>query len=705
MGKKQKDPNVSNVGEKKKHYWWRYLLTFLGGMATMLGATVAAIFITLTAIPVSKLTSGLKTADGQSIIDKNYESMTLLDFGIAVITDIKNGNIYSINGIAKYSPIVKETIEKVAIIPIETNFNCTINKEAIYSATFSDIGNVVINELTGSISIAGFIKNGREFTAFTGPEKEICFNKNTDGTYDYDNPRSIKWFQTNMNTAIQEVGIASVLEINYDSASDLLKYVLFDENHVQLCLKDFQGDEAINKILKRIPLNVVVDPANNKILNYLIYPKTSEGELDKNNPRTVGDLIGNGLENLINNAELGDLLDISEDSILINYKNTKIVDLGNVDIGELTVAQAFGSSLPNSGVLYLLRDSKLKNIQDDLYELKLGQLIESDSAIIASISNYTLNDLVKNPDTVVDSIKLGDVFGNATSPILVSLSKYTIGEFKVNSDTIIKGLKLSEVIDVGDTGILKALDDLGATIGDLDSKIQELKVSDIVDIDPNNKLLNAIKDCQIKNLGTELDTLTIDTILGDADPDEPYFLTTMRDWKLNEVAENSKKLTISEIFSKKDLEENRFLQAIPSDTLISDIPDAINDILVEEAFYYEVFGEHFATLDEYKEASNATRESYLTSEWKYMLTEPNKTYSESKKYTIADIDELVTNFKENINNATLNELSADGIVTMDNSILDKVVPDLPGIDESLKGAKFGTLTLTQFTQVVSIIIG
>jgi hypothetical protein len=118
----------------------------------------------------------------------------------------------------------------------------------------------------------------------------------------------------------------------------------------------------------------------------------------------------------------------------------------------------------------------------------------------------------------------------------------------------------------------------------------------------------------------------------------------------NLVSNLTKRVTIGEVITEKDLAKNRFL-AFVADATIAEVPNAINNITIQQAYANEI-----------KRDLNGN----LTGKWKYLLTENG----EEKDYNINNLDKLLDNMTRNIEYSTLNDLSQSGMLTgLDESTL------------------------------------
>ena len=150
------------------------------------------------------------------------------------------------------------------------------------------------------------------------------------------------------------------------------------------------------------------------------------------------------------------------------------------------------------------------------------------------------------------------------------------------------------------------------------------------------------------------------------------------------------RLTLEEVIGSQALNDNNFLSHLKH-TTIEELPTAIDSLTVAEVFETDVYEAnkdsngniiHYYILNNegvktplYKNnetgvftlangtiVENPAR--ILTGTWKYLLTDSDLTdgYTAPETYKVTDISELVPNMTGNMQNATLNDLQADGII-------------------------------------------
>ena len=181
------------------------------------------------------------------------------------------------------------------------------------------------------------------------------------------------------------------------------------------------------------------------------------------------------MNDIINDLTLGEVITINGSSHVVLQKlaNVKIGDLATEMegiINNLTLKEVLGESTVNgNAVLKLIANEPISGLSTAINGLYIGQIL-----------GYT--DLDANPN---DAVHDWDKAGAAPSGVLSVMVDFTIE-------------------DMSD-------DDFASN---LQTKIQGLKISDVITIDPSNTILSLIADSSIANLSTTINGLYVGEIMG-----------------------------------------------------------------------------------------------------------------------------------------------------------------------------------------------
>lgn len=184
--------------------------------------------------------------------------------------------------------------------------------------------------------------------------------------------------------------------------------------------------------------------------------------------------------------------------------------------------------------------------------IKLGEVFEveetTENAILLAIKDETLGDLTneENFTNIINDIKIGDIIGEneSTSEIIKTLGELKIGELK-DGDKVkgkIDSLALCDILDVGDNKLLISLcyfdgdtentaPENKVTISGISDRINELKLSDIMDCSGNN-ILEYLSDAKIMDLdgrddsiSDKISVMTIKNVIGEPSADSSPLFT------------------------------------------------------------------------------------------------------------------------------------------------------------------------------------
>lgn len=191
----------------------------------------------------------------------------------------------------------------------------------------------------------------------------------------------------------------------------------------------------------------------------------------------------------------------------------------------------------------------------------------------------------------------------------------------------------------------------------------------------------------VKNIDERVKDLTIKDVINF---DESSPLWKVKDCKVDdgdELFETMKeRFTLEDIFTDEQIESNKFLKNLPKDTTINKIADELNNLKVLDVFEEEMYDEN----------------GYLKGDWKYLLIEEGEpdlqfthkdddpfNYKNTRPgdyvyacaaYKVNDsMDDMIDNLNWHMQNESLKRLHDDGIITMEQDetggyFIDKEIP-------------------------------
>ncbi len=163
----------------------------------------------------------------------------------------------------------------------------------------------------------------------------------------------------------------------------------------------------------------------------------------------------------------------------------------------------------------------------------------------------------------------------------------------------------------------------------------------------------------------------------------------------DKISKITQRLTVSELMNSSELDSNMFLKHV-KDKTIDELPSAVSNLTIISVYeeqiyktyeedtpytdseghqvnkgdYIDASGNFVCTKAELENLDETKKEDLvLKGTWKYLLTNPADGKVTDCKIT--DMDTLVSNMQKNMQKATLNELNADGIVSLTSDTLGK----------------------------------
>lgn len=564
--------NGKKVQEKrqvKKHYWWRYLLVFLGGFFTCVGVIVGGIAITGTVIKTKDLIS-MTGQDPSTILGDEYQDLTLLQ----TIMKLSQSKFETLGDINKVTPKIQEAIE-VTINPIfkenlgyEFDWNELSRKPFELNASSprpdeeydhtQSLKDYIPDALMGGITLHGLLtKGGAEPSAMVSYFLYPTVDANEDGEpdrdefgkviYDKDHPYSINDIMANgfFDGIVKKICIGDIIDT---SGSPFLAQMatwttsMFTDVNIkglQIGLMFTDADRAGNPLLQALSQNVpdgdhpwtINDLSNMDNINKLRIGQiiNTEGASDfiqsiANN--TIADLKTAGF---VDSLEIKSVFP-SADGILktLSRKNTEykkyIKDPGGYVVSGLATVYT-GTTAPNADTHTeaIVRGEPVNEHPGDGYaqldgEGKLVNFYVKTSEGWTRFKNYTIGDLNVS-DNVMD-LTLGEVFGSNITPgsILESFKDDTlkqIGEKDVNTIRIVDVFPDYATNKILNAVVTKYGAD-GATIGKLSDQttIDGLALKDLITAGDSKVLQTLLArtgddTVTIGNISTAINSLTL----------------------------------------------------------------------------------------------------------------------------------------------------------------------------------------------------
>lgn len=260
--------------------------------------------------------------------------------------------------------------------------------------------------------------------------------------------------------------------------------------------------------------------------------------------------------------ETGEKLYIDLTEALQPILKAKVVDaFGKINevIDYFTVSNSFAllgqvNELPDFNFLH---DAKYKDIPvlemlSKIDELTVKDVMEStadlNSGALKYVKDMKVVDLAKEDglNDAINKMTIGEILGTTeTTGIMGALAGLKVGE--LNDDKIVSAigdLTLKEVLKISDsaTGIIAEVKDLTINQiknGEIDDKVKQMKLGEVMDITETSGIMFELKDVVIGDLTSEyiLNNINIGTALGvDA---TTGILGTIKGWKLSELTEQN----------------------------------------------------------------------------------------------------------------------------------------------------------------------
>ena len=353
----------------------------------------------------------------------------------------------------------------------------------------------------------------------------------------------------NGETTFDSLGSISKITPLLDDAMTYLNEQLdsfgFQLNVEELYAVNFNdlGDYLSNYAMENICIaNIAhVDETSDHLLQYICFNKKDDGTYDYENPRNINYFLQDGnVDALVANLTLGDAMDVGTE-----------------------------------GLLYLLKDVPLANIQDEVMELKISDIVEiseTDHPALQYLGQYKINEV----SDALNNATLGDLLPitpgeNTAMDYLANVNVNQLGE-AINNAT------LGDLIPIDSSShpALQYLANYG--VNDISDAMTNATLGDLLEIDSSSHpALQYLASYKVDQFTTALNDATLGDLLG-VPTDTESMLYKLKDVKISELETEIQEQTLGTFM---DIDTDSPLYAL-KDTAIKDIPTAINDLTIEQ---------------------------------------------------------------------------------------------------------------------------
>ena len=383
----------------------------------------------------------------------------------------------------------------------------------------------------------------------------------------------------------------------------------------------YLGNTKINDLAGKVTdmtIGDVVEVGDNKVLQYLGDKKITE------------------LSTAIDAMKIDDIVDTTSSPILKSMKDLTINDLGdsakvqnainNVAIKD--VIDVSGNKLLQAISKDGAADVTIGGISDRINRLTVGELVPAgDNVVVNAIRNVTIDELCNSNklSETIDGISLNDVMGidASTTGVLKAFSGMKVGDLKDNDKVknSINNMPAAEVLG-GDAQVVGTImykithvGGADVTIGGLNDRVATLTVDEL--IDPTSKVGKLLTGKKLSEIETfNFDNVKLSDIM-DVNASD-VILTKLKDTELKNMEAGIKNLTLEDVMGA-DLNDCTILDALKTSKL-STLSADINNLPIETALGITLFTENAADTD------NANVKFVKNPDGTYTFDKTNGTY-------------------------------------------------------------------------------
>ena len=717
------------------------------GVGAGLGAVVGGGYYLLT----SPAGSTLETIGGYAgfnyeeqiknkFLSEEYEDKSLLDIGKELASVIKDKNLVGINNIV---PSVGEYLDKL-VTNLQTEFGVSMDTDTIISTPIdqlpSYLGDTIRSTPLGSLLMATSKSDSLEPILM-----EICYGEEGVDYYIDENggivmnegyqAATFETLTSGPNAMINKISLSAVLPPNADDT--LMLSMSYGREDVTFALqRDENGepilDEKGHAIVTMLPLYYTMKDGsfydyNDDFVNCEITEAENGFVQMTQAPAYEGD--GEQIYYLKadESGKYYAYVSPTDDAKQVNFKKTMIGDLA-----------ASSTSMINN---ICLKDAL--NIKYDpehpendphpiLFSLAYGMegedyIVDSTTKEIIMLGNAhprTIGDLRARGTDLINDITISDIMQAAHDDSLGMYLLYGKENIHYALDENDNLVMLQQYIAISEDGT-KVYNEYGERLEEKTetTKGYVLDVENATFTNRNGIVYTYQAASPAKTITTRDGQMSVYYLYKDGQPANftKHSLGELAGTD-NLISRLTDRLSLAEILHNSNLTENKFLKHV-SHCTVNEIPDKLLDISITDMFSEEIYGTG-AIKHEGNDPLNALegklivygeyyfveggnyRKAELKNTWKYLLTDPSGEKAPSAYKAALHMNDLISNMTTNVQNATLRNLKADGIIAgLSDSMLNTPVISgygnitFPLPDHAIPGeTKMGDLTVTELLE-------
>lgn len=571
---RQELPTQDVLLRKPKKLWWRRLLWLFLGLILGITSVVGGVAIAGTMVESGAVLSMLGV-NPEEYLTEEYRKKTITQIVMSLATGGTTFN--DLEDIASITPFV-ETVLTTVNETLDEQFGFTFDRDELFAQPWADIGDYAINAVYDGIKLASVMN----IDSTSEPLLQyIAFRKDEHGDYDYDQKRSIKDLQNEMNDLVHNAQIKDLTDVGSSGVLYNLRnlHVGTIATEIEdLYIKDlitiesgapkamvWVGDQKVGEVSTAFITATVgdlfdIDPENTFMvaIQDCVITNLADEIMDK----TIGELTGNE-ENpdppirALKDYKISDLingtLDLNDvalcDIVEIDPSNTILYALRNSTIGNLDdtakntiIGELFSEEeLANNRILYALRDCTLATMQEGIRHCHIDDFVvdfDIDDPSFPKILKYLIvNQIeIEDLDSCIENMTIGDMINTSGNKILTALAPFTLNNIATGVGT----LTLGDIIDITSSSpqILKTLEDVA--FNDLASTINDLTIADIIPASQiaASPILTALSSSTMNTIGTDISNLTLGQALGITPDNIGSFskvIVSLKDYKIDQL--------------------------------------------------------------------------------------------------------------------------------------------------------------------------
>ena len=640
--------------------------------------------------------------DSVGLLNEKYASSkigVLLGDSINAVNSLKSGG--SLSDLNEISPKIGSLVEK--LLKTTDKYAIPLEKDELMTKPLGELSGYLgssVKETPLGDLLEGLGKGGEPILmALSYGEEGVDYTLDENGKVVMLGDAK----KTTINDLMKEGGVDSLLnKVTLDSVMTI------DANDTVMCAIAYGSSNRYTVVDGKAQMTQITYTYEDKGDGYALYDDKDEpvsATVESIAAKTLKVTFASGEVQYVSLNDDGVGVAYSDATFLapVYYKKTKIGDLTEDSmsiINNIYLKDALGVDAKQHKVLISLAYGE-ENV-DFHY---VGEGDDKTIEMIGAAKPRTIGELRNRGGNLINDIPLSDIMATDTDDGLVMYLLYGKENihYSVDADDNVTMLQKQIAID-GDV----VYNEYGEKLAGY-----TLDTANETYVAPDGTQYKYVASAGL-TLTTEDDTLADVYYLTNLNGTAVYFSkTTLGDMagSDNVISSLTKRITLKEVIDEETMNSNIFFKHVQDET-IETLPDAVNSLTLQQVYEKDIYKTDADGnfLDKNGNVTTNKDEYAVEHEWWYLLHDASVCEADHgascdknciQDYNVTQLSKLISNMRKNIEGATLNQLSEDGMITaLDKNTLNSTIKtQIKGVPLDMTGLPTDKQKLGEFTVV------